>query len=29
MFPELSYEQQRRVMQTCASFLRQRARLAA
>ena len=29
MFPELSYEQQRRVMQTCAGYFRQRARLAA
>ncbi len=29
MFPEISYEQQRRVVQSCAGFLRQRARLAA
>jgi dTDP-4-amino-4,6-dideoxygalactose transaminase len=29
MFPELSYEQQKRVIQTCASFLRQRVKMAA
>jgi dTDP-4-amino-4,6-dideoxygalactose transaminase len=29
MFPELSVEQQRRVVQSCASYLRMRARLAA
>jgi dTDP-4-amino-4,6-dideoxygalactose transaminase len=29
MFPELSYEQQKRVIQSCAHFLRQEARLAA
>ena len=29
MFPEISAEQQRRVVGSCASFLRQRARLAA
>src|SRR5262249_14381012 len=29
IYPELSEEQQRRVMQSCAAFLRQRARLAA
>ncbi len=29
MFPEITADQQRRVMQSCAAFLRQRARLAA
>jgi dTDP-4-amino-4,6-dideoxygalactose transaminase len=29
MFPELTIEQQQRVVQSCAAFLRQRARLAA
>ncbi len=29
MFPELTLEQQRRVVQTCAAFLRKRTRLAA
>ncbi|MBI1913185.1 MAG: DegT/DnrJ/EryC1/StrS family aminotransferase [Planctomycetes bacterium] len=29
MFPELTVDQQRRVIQSCASFLRQRTRLAA
>jgi dTDP-4-amino-4,6-dideoxygalactose transaminase len=29
MYPELTVEQQRRVVQSCAAFLRQRARLAA
>ena len=29
MYPELTAEQQRRVIQSCASFLRQRTRLAA
>src|SRR5437660_10338878 len=29
MFPELTEEQQRRVVQSCAAFLRKRARLAA
>jgi len=29
MYPELAFEQQRRVVQSCAAFLRQRARLAA
>src|SRR5262249_16877647 len=29
MFPELKAEQQRRVVQSCAAFLRKRARLAA
>ncbi|MER3416894.1 MAG: transcriptional regulator [Gemmataceae bacterium] len=29
MFPELSYQAQKRVIQTCAGYLRQRARLAA
>jgi dTDP-4-amino-4,6-dideoxygalactose transaminase len=29
MFPEISYEQQRRVVQVCAAYLRQNSRLAA
>jgi hypothetical protein len=29
MFPELTVDQQRRVMQSCANFLRQRTRIAA
>jgi dTDP-4-amino-4,6-dideoxygalactose transaminase len=29
MFPELTIDQQRRVVQSCANFLRMRARLAA
>jgi dTDP-4-amino-4,6-dideoxygalactose transaminase len=29
MYPELAFEQQRRVVQSCAAYLRQRARLAA
>jgi dTDP-4-amino-4,6-dideoxygalactose transaminase len=29
LYPELTVEQQRRVVQSCAAFLRQRARLAA
>jgi dTDP-4-amino-4,6-dideoxygalactose transaminase len=29
LFPEITLEQQRRVVQTCAAFLGQRARLAA
>jgi dTDP-4-amino-4,6-dideoxygalactose transaminase len=29
MFPELTFDQQRRVIQSCASFLRKRSRLAA
>jgi hypothetical protein len=29
MFPELTLEQQERVLQSCAGFLRKRARMAA
>ncbi len=29
MYPELTFEQQRRVMQCCAAFVRKRARMAA
>ena len=29
MYPEIKEEQQRRVIQTCAAFLRQRGRMAA
>jgi len=29
MFPEITAEQQRRVVGSCAAFLRQRARMAA